>query len=496
MKRNAFTAFTLILCLFFASAFSACGGASPTVLAINPAGPTAVLKGGTLQFTANLSDVSWSVQGGDANGTISNTGLYTSPTQIPVASNQVTVAAQSSGGQTATALVDLRSGNTLAFGSSLPINDAAVTNPGATFLTLIESPTSDRIAVRTGSLQVDALWPGNNTTLNLFYAQSLDLEGFSPERNLLPDSTNNLIATSIETDSQKNPGILFTSSNDLRVFFLGSDNQGVDFKPPVPIAPASPAGNLQQSGNARLDDEDRIHAVFTENDSTIMDGTKNVFYVKSEDSGATWSAPKAVSTAPNGTDGAVTPSVVVDPSGDKIGVCWSQKGFPGQIFFSFSTDGGTSFSTPKPVSSSTTAQGCRVARGPGGEIYVSYTEASSENVFIVKSTDGGDHFGLPIPVSADPATFLVLTLMAVDQLGRIDMVWVGENPDAPGNQAILGARSLNGGDTFSDPVPIVTSPDVLVATGLRHDDADRLYLQYWDINATSNELNVFLVVGE
>lgn len=72
------------------------------------------------------------------------------------------------------------------------------------------------------------------------------------------------------------------------------------------------------------------------------------------------------------------------------------------VVFVRSTDGGASFSTPIPLSSSNLNQGSMTAVGPDGDVYVVWVE-SRTNILIRKSSDGGGSFAPAVRVAAfDP----------------------------------------------------------------------------------------------
>lgn len=499
MKRRFLHAFAIALFIAGAAGFSACGSGNPdVVLTVVPSGPTIVMKGDTLQLTANITNVTWSVQGGDGNGTINAAGLYTPPTTLPVTSTVVTVMAESTDGQVATASIDLRTGIDITFGAPLPVNDTPLPGSLAAILFLIEGGVSDRHSVRLGSVQVDAAWPGINTVVNPFYAQSLDLGAFSPEENILVDPVTQFIPTSVETDSQENPMVIGTAGTNGRIQILVSDDQGATFNPPIPIASSSPVTAEQHSPYARLDKEDGIHVVFTEVDTAIPNAPTNVFYTMSADGGTTWSPPQPVSTVPDDSVDVLVPALAVDPDGGKIYVCWNQGSLPGEIFFSASADGGDTFSTPTAVSDSAVAGFCRVARGPTGDVFVSYAvnDMGGSGVFLQRSTDGGATFGDPLPVNSEDPNISTIAMMAVDDLGRIDVVWTADPEANDMDTVLMYARSLNNGAAFSEQVPVTPLGvgATLAASGFRHDATGRLYLQYWQIE--SGATNVFMTVGE
>jgi hypothetical protein len=87
--------------------FASCGSDNIPLIAVvvNPL-CVELAGGGTQQFNATVfinsvdqgvdnSAVTWSVVGGDVNGTVSDTGLYQAPNTIPPPANQVAVMATS-----------------------------------------------------------------------------------------------------------------------------------------------------------------------------------------------------------------------------------------------------------------------------------------------------------------------------------------------------------------------------------------------------------------
>src|SRR5262249_26443641 len=154
-----------------------------------------------------------------------------------------------------------------------------------------------------------------------------------------------------------------------------------------------------------------------------------------------------------------------------------------------SSNGGSSFGTPLPLTTSNNAVFCRVAVGPDGKIYVAYGEQASPdkfNMFLVSSSDGGASFSPQVQINSDPANAPApLPMISVDDLGRIDAIW-GADPDSTGDlDTLMYARSLDGGAHFSANVPLASGTSGTSTTGtlilpraLRHDESGRLYVQY------------------
>ncbi len=512
MQRSKIFVFQLIALALFFTASWGCGNGGATLL-ITPQGPTVVLKGETLQFTSNLPSTQFSVEGGASNGTIDANGLYTPPATLPI-DPRITVMG-SSGAQSDTALVDLRTGDNLSFDSPDQINDVPFP---VTTADLLLGGINDRLAVRVGSIQVDSTWSGLNTptNANIFYTQEVDFLGFDPVVNLTNISTSNQFPNSLETNSLMNPGIVYTDNDDgmggegsFRLKFLGSTNQGDSFAVQSILDPTDP-GNSQFQGSARLDMNDHLHVAFMES-AGGSPFAGEIFYTRSEDNGATWSAAIPIGK-PDPASGQLLPSLAVDPSGGSIYVCWpDDEGMPSgdsfEIYFSSSTDGGGSFSAPLPLTTTHEAIPCRVALGSNGEIYVLYSEDDDADtlfdVFLRKSTDGGLTFGSPVPVNSDPLNLDVgsIAYLAVDSLGRIDAVWTARSTGGAGDtgDTLMYARSVNGGMDFTPNIPIAGGSPVLaiLPQALRHDVSGRLHLQFEsDLNSPGMEFDVYYLMAE
>jgi len=136
---------------------------------------------------------------------------------------------------------------------------------------------------------------------------------------------------------------------------------------------------------------------------------------KSTDGGSTFSipvSPPAAGVSPFSFQDKAF--IAVDTSGGPFGgnvyVTWTSFGGPFTklpIFFSRSNDGGATFSTPLQISTSTESdQGSEPVVGPNGEIYVAWERfVDSANplappaIVVAKSIDGGLSFSSPVVVA-------------------------------------------------------------------------------------------------
>lgn len=163
------------------------------------------------------------------------------------------------------------------------------------------------------------------------------------------------------------------------------------------------------------------------------------------------------------------------------------------IVFSGSTDGGATFSEPRPVSQkgrdgTVATQGSNIGVGSNGTIYVSYRTFATNSdptfkVQVVRSNDCGKHFGKPVtaavftpmPRQATGLAFRTPTesWIAVDDTNP-NTVYVAYMALAgsPSNADIFVARSTDGGATWGAPAKV-------------NDDATSKH-QFWPAIAVSN----------
>ncbi len=163
------------------------------------------------------------------------------------------------------------------------------------------------------------------------------------------------------------------------------------------------------------------------------------------------------------------------------------------IVFSRSTDGGATFSEPRPVSQSgqdgtTATQGSNIAVASNGTVYVSYRTFATNSdptfkVQVVRSNDCGQHFGQPVTA----ATFTPIPRQAAGLAFRTPTEsWIAvddTNPNqlyvafmalagSPANADVFVARSTNGGASWGAQVRV-------------NDDTTSKH-QFWPAIAVSN----------
>jgi len=228
-------------------------------------------------------------------------------------------------------------------------------------------------------------------------------------------------------------------------------SEGSDFSPLKRISHGS-GGNASEPQIAASGTH--VYVVWTAVNlqGCCTNGEADVFLATSDDSGRMFSAPVNLSESV-GVE-ALNPQIQVAADGLTIHVVWSdnnmlQTGTGNQIFFTQSTDAGTSFSPPIKVSSDIDSSLTpHIAQGPNGDIYVVWLGiAVNGGVFFVRSTDAGATFSAPQVLSSAP--FVNGEQIAVDGLGNVHVVWseqIGNVGD--GNEDIIHRRSVDGGLSF------------------------------------------------
>ena len=286
-----------------------------------------------------------------------------------------------------------------------------------------------------------------------------------------------------------------------------------------------------------------------------------VFVAKYTSDGATYSSTTTVDFNGNSLgvfddkDFLAVDTQAGSPFAGRVYTCWT--GFIGsappptslfggdRIMFSFSSDGGQSYSSPHIVSDrgqqgSILNQDCGIATAPDGTIYVTWVTFASGGQFqptatgvsLVKSTDGGIHFSKAVQVASFSAVprnngqrdccgvFGFRTARtqqpAVDPSGNVYVTYFADTNPAPnfdssGNVILANidsdvfvAKSMDGGSTFT--LTNITANNV--QSGQDHDEvfpaistvAGRIDVAYYtDINdptpADNNQPSLALNAG-
>ncbi|HTD24707.1 MAG TPA: sialidase family protein [Terriglobales bacterium] len=227
------------------------------------------------------------------------------------------------------------------------------------------------------------------------------------------------------------------------------------FTPPQKLSSNSASSHFAGEQLIAVDALGNINIVWLESTNSA-----NVMFSRSIDGGLTFSTPINLSNNPSG---AIGPSLALDASGN-IYVAWSGvANFANgatAIFFTRSTDGGSTFSTPVNVSGpqpAVGASGQSMILDSGGNVYLVWSGSFDNNsltygpVFFSLSSDGGATFSPPVQVSNDQTQ---RAQVAVDASGNIDVVWYESVNGGGGHDPVFFSQSSDRGATFSTPITV------------------------------------------
>src|SRR2546425_1272466 len=205
----------------------------------------------------------------------------------------------------------------------------------------------------------------------------------------------------------------------------------VAFSPPQNVSSNPGTSYLSQIA---VDSTGSINIVWLDN----TPGNYDVFFSRSSDGGATFSTPIALSTRPSGG-----PQVAVDSAGN-INVAWRDGYNNFDVAFSRSSDGGATFTTPQVISYVMEADPeLYMALDSHGNIYVVWDTQPYGNIYLSHSSDGGATFTYTTITNNTGPVGPRDAQIAIDSSGNINVVWTFSD--------IFFSRSSDGGATFSTP---------------------------------------------
>jgi hypothetical protein len=118
------------------------------------------------------------------------------------------------------------------------------------------------------------------------------------------------------------------------------------------------------------------------------------------------------------------------------------------IFYAKSSDGGKTWTTPIVLANNALATDPVLVAGPENALYLAWgaeTHAGAKGIYFRKSTDGGASWSPPKPVGTGPASY---PGMALASDGRIHLVW---SLKGPSYYDLVYRNSRDGGATWSAP---------------------------------------------
>ncbi|UCH89427.1 MAG: thrombospondin type 3 repeat-containing protein [Thermoplasmata archaeon] len=240
--------------------------------------------------------------------------------------------------------------------------------------------------------------------------------------------------------SRVNYDVYFTRSTD------GGNSFGTNLKlvdDTINAPQIRPAMTVDNSGN--------IYAVWTDLRDTKSVTDLNIYFTKSTNGGAGFSANKRVDDGP-GTAIAECPAITVNETG-VIYVAWHDtRNGNVDIYCTKSENGGTTFSTSKRVTDTSFSTTGRLSYpsiiSRGSNVYIVWCDNQSGNwdIRMAYSSDGGLNWSSPVKVNDDSGTAeQYYPDIAIDDNNTLYVVW---NDERNGNHDIYSANSTNGGSSF------------------------------------------------
>jgi PKD domain-containing protein/K319-like protein len=279
------------------------------------------------------------------------------------------------------------------------------------------------------------------------------------------------------------------TANNSNILFRRSTDGGVTFLPTPAPKPVSNSSGCSSSPVMAVDAAGNINIVW-EDSSDCSFGTSNIFFSRSTDGGVTFSTPTNLSATMNTALFSV-PQIAVDTAGN-INVVWESDTGNLAIWFSGSQDGGATFSSPKMVSSNTGGSlNAQIAVDKNGSINVVWEDdiAGHSDISFSRSTDNGATFSFPMNLSNPLGSCIANSntpRIGLDAAANINVVW---SNDCGSNFDIFLSRSADNGATFSFPKNLSGTPGSSVNPQLFVDAAGNINV-VWE---ESSPADIFFV---
>ncbi len=274
------------------------------------------------------------------------------------------------------------------------------------------------------------------------------------------------------------------------VFYRRSMDGGATFSAPLKL---NPSGSTAYESAFTVDPAGRIFVVWSGRASG--ETSPRVYVTRSTDGGATFSAPAAVSSA---SGKAALPNVVADRNGNVI-AAWYDVGGAFVVDWSHSTNAGTSFSAPSSIPDAPAAPA-----GPGRAIdsknnaYLAWTRQTSvvvgaTSVVRLATSKAGAAFGNTTTVS-DTAAFAYVPDLATGPDDSLGLAFY-TRPVVAGtlqDRQITFLRSTNGGAAFSSPVFLSTAADQSYVPAVVFEASGAIDVAWEEIDANDVQSDVFV----
>ncbi len=353
------------------------------------------------------------------------------------------------------------------------------------------SSIAPQIAV-SASGDVYLLWQESANGLDVQFASSTDPNsGFTVPVDLSP----NLVVRNGPRIATSNDMIFIAWFENGEIYFSNStvdDNGNVDFGAPVNLS-----NNDGDSGNPQLAASgNNIYVVWE--DDIDGSGVPDVFYTNSTDGGQSFSSPVNLSQ----NDGeSRNPRLAISDSGN-VYVAWQDDTTDPEnveeILVRASIDGGISFGE---IAAANNPEGAAnfpsIIPSGAAELYLLWEDSTQDvDIFLapgtLDSSDASITFGEFANVSENTGSSTSPEFL-ITESGKIYVAWID---DITGNNDVLMANTTDGGITFSSPISL--SSDASASPGslqlnLLPSDGESVYGVWRDASVDNGNGDIFLV---
>ncbi len=257
--------------------------------------------------------------------------------------------------------------------------------------------------------------------------------------NLSNNSSGSLLPSMVTTGSNVYAVWYDNASENFEIMFSRSTDSGTTFSTPVNLSNDGTDSTIPFVAAVGSD----VYVVWEDVTSFFTD--REILMRKSTDNGATFGSVVNISN-----DSALSTVPHMVASGTNVYVTWQSGPFgEADVFFSRSTDNGATFSAPVNISGNLGTSELPVVSASGTDVFLAWSDNTSGNFEILfsRSTDNGANFSSPVNLSNNSGAS---DWPWVSSTGSD--VYVAWMDNTSGNFEILFSRSTDNGANFSSPV--------------------------------------------
>ena len=211
-------------------------------------------------------------------------------------------------------------------------------------------------------------------------------------------------------------------------------------------------------------------------------GNFEIYYKKSTDGGATWTANQKL-TLTSGTS--QFPAIAVNSAG-YLHVVWQDNTLGNdEVYYKKSTDGGATWSASRRLTwNAGYSTHPTIAVNSAGHIHLVWFDNSPGNyeIYYRKSTDGGATWSASQRLTSTSGSS-EFPVIAVDSAGHIHLVW---SDNSLGNYEIYYRKSTNGGATWSASKRLTWTAGISTCPAIAGYSSDYLHV-VWQDNMLGND---------